>query len=86
MTKRFNTRSKQSGRNSGASYINEDRESLGAELKGFSFEEEEEEDSDEEHSADEESLLEDESGDDFLPGEDGTESIDATEDPVRMYL
>ena len=86
MTKRFNTRSKQSGRNSGASYINEDRESLGAELEGFSFEEEEEEDSDEEHSADEESLLEDESGDDFLPGEDGTESVDATEDPVRMYL
>ena len=86
MTKRFNTRSKQSGRNSGASYINEDRDSLGAELKGFSFEEEEEEDSDEEHSADEESLLEDESGDDFLPDEDGTESVDATEDPVRMYL
>ncbi len=86
MTKRFNTRSKQSGRNSGASYINEDRESLGAGLEGFSFEEEEEEDSDEEHSADEESLLEDESGDDFLPGEDGTESVDATEDPVRMYL
>ena len=86
MTKRFNTRSKQSGRNSGASYINEDRGSLGAELEGFSLEEEEEEDSDEEHSADEESLLEDESGDDFLPGEDGTESVDATEDPVRMYL
>ena len=86
MTKRFNTRSKQSGRNLRASYINEDRDSLGAELKGFSFEEEEEEDSDEEHSADEESLLEDESGDDFLPGEDGTESVDATEDPVRMYL
>ena len=86
MNKRFNPRSKQSGRNSGASYINEDRDSLGAELEGFGLEEEEEEDSDEEHSADEESLLEDESGDDFLPGEDGTESVDATEDPVRMYL
>ncbi len=87
MTKKFNSRSnKQLGRKSGAAYNNEDRDSLGADLDGFGFEEEEEEDSDEVHSADEESLLGDESGDDFLPGEDGTESVDATEDPVRMYL
>ncbi len=87
MTKKFNSRSnKQSGRKSGAAYNNEDRDSLGTDLDGFGFEEEEEEDSDEVHSADEESLLGDESGDDFLPGEDGTESVDATEDPVRMYL
>lgn len=87
MTKRFNPRSnKQSGRKSGSSYLSEDRDSLGVELEGFGLEEEEEEDSDQEHSADEESLLEDESGDDFLPGEDGNESVDATEDPVRMYL
>ncbi len=87
MTKRFNPRSnKSSGRKSGSSYISEDRDSLGAELEGFGFEEEEEEDVDDDHSADEESLLEDESGDDFLPGEDGHESVDATEDPVRMYL
>ncbi len=87
MTKRFNPRSnKSSGRKSGSSYVSEDRDSLGAELEGFCFEEEEEEDADDDHSADEESLLEDESGDDFLPGEDGHESVDATEDPVRMYL
>ncbi len=87
MTKRFNPRSnKSSGRKSGSSYISEDRDNLGAELEGFCFEEEEEEDADDDHSADEESLLEDESGDDFLPGEDGHESVDATEDPVRMYL
>ena len=87
MTKKFHSRSNHpSGRKSGAGYINEDRGSLGNDLDGFSFEEEEEEDSDEIHSADEGSLLEDESGDDFLPSEDGTESVDATEDPVRIYL
>ena len=87
MTKSFNSRSnKPTGRKSGAAFNIEDRDNLGTELDGFGFEEEEEEDSDGVHSADEESLLEDESGDDFLPGEDGTESVDATEDPVRMYL
>ncbi len=85
MTKRFNPRSnKTTGRKSGASYLSEDRDSLGAELDVFGFEEEEEEDADD-HSADEESMLEDESGDDFR-GDEGNESVDATEDPVRMYL
>ncbi len=85
MTKRFNPRSnKSTGRKSGSPYLSEDRDSLGAELDGFGFEEEEEEDADD-HSADEESMLEDESGDDFR-GDEGHESVDATEDPVRMYL
>jgi len=84
MTKRFNPRSnKSTGRKSGSSYLSEDRDSLGAEAEGFVLEEEEEEDSDD-HSADEEGMLEDESGDDFR--EQGNESVDATEDPVRMYL
>ena len=86
MTKSFNSRSnKSAGRKSGAAYFSEERDSLGVELEGFGFEEEEEEDADDDHSVDEESMLEDESGDDFR-GEDGSESIDATEDPVRMYL
>ncbi len=85
MTKKFNPRSnKSTGRKSGSSYLNEDRDNLGAELQGFGFEEDEEEDADD-HSADEESMLEDESGDDFRSDE-GHESVDATEDPVRMYL
>lgn len=86
MAKRFNPRSnKSSNRKSGSSYISEDRDISGADLEGLGFEEEEEEDADDDHSADEESLLEDESGDDFR-GEEGNESVDATEDPVRMYL
>ena len=86
MAKRFNPRSKKSSnRKSGSSYVSEDRDILGVEREGFGFEEEEEEDTDDDHSADEESLLEDESGDDFR-GEEGHESVDATEDPVRMYL
>ena len=85
MTKRFNPRSnKATGRKSGSSYLNEDRDNLGIEIEGFGFEEEEEEDADN-HSADEESMLEDESGDDFR-GDEANESVDATEDPVRMYL
>jgi len=87
MTKSFNSRSKKSaGRKSKAAYFSDDRDSTGAEVEGFGFEEEEEEeDADDDHSVDEESMLEDESGGDFR-GEDGNESIDATEDPVRMYL
>jgi len=86
MTKRFNPRSnKSTGRKSGSSYLSEDRDSLGAEAEGFVLEEEEEEEEDsDDHSADEEGMLEDESGDDFR--EQGNESVDATEDPVRMYL
>ena len=86
MTKRFNSKSnKSAGRKSGSSYLSEDNDALGAELEGLGFEEEEEEDTDDDHSADEESMLEDESGDDF-GSEDSHESVDATEDPVRMYL
>jgi len=86
MTKRFNSKSnKSAGRKSGSSYLSEDNDALGAELEGLGFEEEEEEDTDDDHSADEESMLEDESGDDF-GSEESHESVDATEDPVRMYL
>ena len=86
MTKRFNSKSnKSAGRKSGSSYLSEDNDALGAQLDGLGFEEEEEEDTDDDHSADEESMLEDESGDDF-GSEDSHESVDATEDPVRMYL
>ena len=86
MTKRFHSKSnKSAGRKSGSSYLSEDNDALGAELEGFGFEEEEEEDTDDDHSADEESMLEDESGDDF-GSEESHESVDATEDPVRMYL
>jgi RNA polymerase primary sigma factor len=87
MTKRSNNRSnKKSGSKSGYSYISEDREFVGDEVEGFGFEEEEEEDADAEIEADEEALVDDESGDGFFPDSDDHEVVDATEDPVRMYL
>jgi RNA polymerase primary sigma factor len=87
MTKRSTHRStKKSGSKSGYSYISEDSDFVGEELEGFGFEEEEEEDVDAELEADEEALVDDESGDGFFPDTDDNEVVDATEDPVRMYL
>lgn len=93
MTKRAKRRTtSRSGRKSGYSYVNEDREFVGdaGEEFGFEeteFEEEEEEDLDSDTDAvvDEDALVDADNGDDFFPDEDN-EVVDATEDPVRMYL
>jgi RNA polymerase primary sigma factor len=88
MTKRFNrTTSNNAGKKSGYSYISEDQDFVGGEVEGFGFEEEEEEDAD--HSdriVDEDSLENDGIEDDFFPESDDNEVVDATDDPVRMYL
>lgn len=88
MTKRFNrTTSNNAGKKSGYSYISEDQDFVGGDASGFGFEEEEEEDAD--HSdriVDEDSLENDGIEDDFFPDSDDNEVVDATDDPVRMYL
>lgn len=89
MSKRAKTRStKPSRRKAGYSYTSEDREYVGDVDGGFGYEEEEEEEADEIHAADEiedETFAEDDSSDDLF-GDEEDDVVDATEDPVRMYL
>jgi len=88
MTKRFNRKtSNNAGKKSGYSYISEDQDFVGGEIEGFGHEEEEEEDSDNsDGGVDENSLENDGVEDDFFPDSDDNEVVDATDDPVRMYL
>jgi RNA polymerase primary sigma factor len=88
MTKRSNRRPmKKAGKKSSNSYLSDDREFLGEEVEVFGFEEEEEEDADADHEADDEAAeLASDDGDDFFPDAEDNEVVDATEDPVRMYL
>ena len=88
MTKRsINRSTKKSGSKSGYSYINEDSDFVAEEIVGFGFEEEEEEeDVDAELEADEEALEDEDNGEGYFPDTEGHEVVDATEDPVRMYL
>jgi len=87
MTKRTNRQlSKNASKKSGYSYIGEDSELVGEDVVGFGFEEEEEEDVDAEREADEDALLDNDSGDGHFPESEENDSVDATEDPVRMYL
>ena len=87
MTKRSNRRPlKNANKKLGYSYINEDREFAGDVLEGFGYEEEEEEDVDAEHDVDEDALIDDDSGDGHFSHNEDIEVVDATEDPVRMYL
>ncbi|MEQ1824562.1 MAG: sigma-70 family RNA polymerase sigma factor [Pirellula sp.] len=84
MSKRSNRRPmKKAGKKSQYSYVNEDKEFAEGDVEAFGFEEEEEEDADTDEESDD-PMLED--GDDFLSDSDDNETVDATEDPVRMYL
>ena len=62
---------------------------MGVELEALGFEEEEEEEEEEDtesgHASDHDVVI-DEDPEDYFPGESENESVDATEDPVRMYL
>jgi RNA polymerase primary sigma factor len=88
MTKQFNRKPSNAAKNSGYSYISEDQDVVGTDGDSFGFEEEEEEDADavNDVDGDEESLSNDDMEDGHFPGKDEHEVVDATEDPVRMYL
>ena len=62
---------------------------MGVELEALGFEEEEEEEEEEDtesgHASDDDVVIDDDL-EDYFPGESENESVDATEDPVRMYL
>ncbi len=89
MSRRSKPRTTSRGRRSGYSYVNEDRDYAGSFdglFDGEVLEEEEEEEVDSDESFDVEldgELIDDEMG---LFDEDDNDIVDATEDPVRMYL
>lgn len=85
MAKRSRRPINKAGKKSQYSYLNEDREFVGEEVENYGFEEEEEEDADGDSDDDtpDELMLDD--GEDLFPEADD-EIVDATEDPVRMYL
>ncbi len=89
MTKRIQRRpASRSNRKSGYSYVGEDREFVGDATGEMGFEEEEEEeDADQIHAADDdlETFVEEDTSDDLF-GDEEDDVVDATEDPVRMYL
>jgi RNA polymerase primary sigma factor len=67
-------------------YLDDDRMITDELADGLVYEEEEEEDVDADEVASIEDVFDEEDGDDDLFGDDDDEVVDATEDPVRMYL
>ena len=67
-------------------YLDDDRMITDELANGIVYEEEEEEDVDADEVASIDDVFDEEDGDDDLFGDDDDEVVDATEDPVRMYL
>jgi len=67
-------------------YLDDDRMITDELANGLVYEEEEEEDVDADEVASIDDVFDEEDGDDDLFGNDDDEVVDATEDPVRMYL
>jgi RNA polymerase primary sigma factor len=67
-------------------YLDDDRMITDELANGLVYEEEEEEDVDADEVASIDDVFDEEDGDDDLFGDDDDEVVDATEDPVRMYL
>ncbi|MFN7737070.1 MAG: RNA polymerase sigma factor RpoD/SigA [Pirellula sp.] len=67
-------------------YLDDERILTDELADGLVYEEEEEEDVDADEVASIDDTFDDEDGDDDLFGDDDDEVVDATEDPVRMYL
>jgi RNA polymerase primary sigma factor len=87
MPKRASRRpSKRTRRDSDFAFFEDDRDLTGEFVPGLVYEEEEEEDADTNEVASfDEDLIDDDSDDDLFHDDDD-EVVDATEDPVRMYL